>query len=69
MLRILNKIRKIGIITEAQPHTDDLEELGIQVKRHVDRQFRGSLALRAVDAGSCNGCELEIHHLGDGVAA
>ena len=63
MLRILNKIRKIGIITEAQPHTDDLEELGIQVKRHVDRQFRGSLAIRAVDAGSCNGCELEIHAL------
>lgn len=63
MLKILNKIRKIGIITEPVNMDDSLENLGIQVKRKVDSQFRGSFAIRQVDAGSCNGCELEIHAL------
>ena len=63
MLRILNKIRRTGIVTERAPRSDELELLGQQVKRHIDRRFRGSLAIRQVDAGSCNGCELEIHAL------
>lgn len=29
----------------------------------IDDRFAGSLAIRQVDAGSCNGCELEIHAL------
>jgi len=44
-----------------------LEELG----RHVDKTSRKllgrSLAIREVDAGSCNGCELEIHALENAV--
>jgi Ni,Fe-hydrogenase III small subunit len=69
MLRILNKIRKIGIITEALPtlshHERDakVEEVGTQVKQEITRCFSGSLAIRQVDAGSCNACELEIHAL------
>jgi Ni,Fe-hydrogenase III small subunit len=63
MLRILNKIRHIGIVTEPAPRDAELEALGKQVKRKIDRRFRGSLAIRQVDAGSCNGCELEIHAL------
>ncbi|HGX91942.1 MAG TPA: NADH-quinone oxidoreductase subunit NuoB [Candidatus Tenderia sp.] len=63
MLKILNKIRRIGIITERAPRDTELEALGKQVKRHIDRHFSGSLAIRAVDAGSCNACELEIHAL------
>ena len=65
MLSILNKIRKIGIITEpVARHTDpEIEELGVQIKAIIDRRFAGSLAIREVDAGSCNGCELEIHAL------
>ncbi len=66
MLKILNKIRKIGVITEATPDLaieQELEELGFKVKRHIDQQFAGSFAIRAVDAGSCNACELEIHAL------
>jgi len=71
MLRILNKIRKIGIITESLPksssHVRDskIEEIGTQVKAEVTRCFSGSLAIRQVDAGSCNACELEIHALGN----
>lgn len=63
MLRILNKIRKIGIVTEPVAAEPSLEALGIEVKRRVEQRMRGSFAIRAVDAGSCNGCELEIHAL------
>jgi len=63
MLRILNKISRIGVITEPVNRDPDLEALGIEVRRLVDEHTRGSFAIRAVDAGSCNGCELEIHAL------
>jgi len=63
MLRILNKIRKVGIVTEPVAAEPSLEALGIEVKRRVERRMRGSFAIRAVDAGSCSGCELEIHAL------
>jgi len=63
VLRILNKIRRTGIVTEAKPPIEDadLEIIGIEVKKLVYARFAGSLAIREVDAGSCNGCELEIH--------
>lgn len=65
MLRILNKIRKTGIVTEplsaeAEPV---LEAVGEQLRAEIGKRFAGSLAIREVDAGSCNGCELEIHAL------
>ena len=65
MLRLFVKTFKTGVVTERikRPETSELEELGIEVKRHIDKYFSGSLAIRAVDAGSCNGCELEIHAL------
>jgi Ni,Fe-hydrogenase III small subunit len=52
-------------LTEPRPPADDPEmlELGAQLKRGVDAFFGGSLSIRQVDAGSCNGCELEIHAL------
>ena len=63
MFKILNKIRKTGIVTEVISRDPDLETLGIELRRHVDRRMRGSFAIRAVDSGSCNACELEIHAL------
>jgi len=63
MLRILNKIVSTGTITEAAPRDAELEQLGAEVRRAIDRRFAGSLAIRQVDAGSCNACELEIHAL------
>jgi Ni,Fe-hydrogenase III small subunit len=65
MLRILAKIQKIGIITEPLPATTEpaLEAVGAQLKARIGEVFGGSLAIREVDAGSCNGCELEIHAL------
>ncbi|WP_456446485.1 NADH-quinone oxidoreductase subunit B family protein [Thiolapillus sp.] len=65
MYRILRKTLKTGVLTEKAPTSSDaaLEALGIEVKRLVDKRFNGSLAIREVDAGSCNACELEIHAL------
>lgn len=65
MQRILRKIARTGNLTEPAPAADDpdLEALGIRVRGAVDTRFGGSLAIRQVDAGSCNGCELEIHAL------
>ena len=65
MLRLFAKTLKTGIVTETikRPDASELETLCIEVKRRVDKYFSGSIAIRAVDAGSCNGCELEIHAL------
>jgi len=65
MLRILTKIQRTGILTEDLPRTDEpaLQEIGERIKAAVGEMFNGSLSIRAVDAGSCNGCELEIHAL------
>ncbi len=69
MLNILYKILKVGVVTEPlellpndQP-SQTLDNTGQQVKKEVEHRFGGSLAIRQVDAGSCNGCELEIHAL------
>lgn len=40
-----------------------LEQIGNACREAIAAQFAGSLAIRQVDAGSCNGCELEIHAL------
>ena len=52
-------------VTEAPPAADDaaLAELAATVDRAARRRLGRSLAIREVDAGSCNGCELEIHAL------
>src|SRR5271163_360474 len=52
-------------LTEAPPAPDDtaLAELAAGVERAARRRLGRSLAIRQVDAGSCNGCELEIHAL------
>ncbi len=49
------------------PGTDALEELGRTLQARAGKLFGRSLAIREVDAGSCNGCELEIHALNNPV--
>jgi len=65
MFRILKQSLLTGVVTEAPPASDDaeLERLGITLRRRIDARLGRSLAIRQVDAGSCNGCELEIHAL------
>src|SRR5882757_9532807 len=52
-------------LTEAPPAPDDaaLAELAGNVDAAARRRLGRSLSIREVDAGSCNGCELEIHAL------
>jgi Ni,Fe-hydrogenase III small subunit len=52
-------------LTEAPPAPDDaaLAELAGSLDRAARRRLGRSLSIREVDAGSCNGCELEIHAL------
>src|SRR3954451_524232 len=52
-------------VTEAAPAVEDaaLTELAATVDRAAKRRLGRSLSIREVDAGSCNGCELEIHAL------
>jgi Ni,Fe-hydrogenase III small subunit len=54
-------------LTEAPPSRDDaaLAELAQSLERAARRRLGRSLSIREVDAGSCNGCELEIHALGN----
>jgi Ni,Fe-hydrogenase III small subunit len=54
-----------GSITEPAPGRDEaaLAELAKSVNRAADATLGRSLSIRQVDAGSCNGCELEIHAL------
>ncbi len=64
MIPILLKIVKTGIVSEAPPAP--LEELRTHANA-IQSEILGllgrALAIRHVDAGSCNGCELEIHAL------
>jgi Ni,Fe-hydrogenase III small subunit len=63
MIRILKQIFRTGIVTEPVPPITDPEigKIGVQLEEVIKKRFRRSLTIRQVDAGSCNGCELEIH--------
>src|SRR3981081_453979 len=45
--------------------TERLEAAGEELRGAIARTLGRRLAIREVDAGSCNGCELEIHALGN----
>jgi Ni,Fe-hydrogenase III small subunit len=68
-LRVLRQLRQAlhaGIVTEPAPTAggldaaDDVDALAARLGETVRRRFGRALRIRQVDAGSCNGCELEI---------
>jgi Ni,Fe-hydrogenase III small subunit len=68
---ILKKIFQTGIVSEPMPGADNAlrtaeQESHLQNQLHADilKVFGQAVSIRHVDAGSCNGCELEIHALG-----
>ena len=66
MRKLLLKNLLLPPLTEpAPPVTAELAELAAAVDRVARARLGRSLAIREVDAGSCNGCELEIHALGN----
>ena len=65
MLKTLRQIAKIGIVTEAPPATDEELRIREALEQRIREVLGRALCIRQVDAGSCNGCELEIHALGN----
>ncbi|HSW62759.1 MAG TPA: NADH-quinone oxidoreductase subunit NuoB [Dissulfurispiraceae bacterium] len=63
MIRILYQILRTGIRTEQLPELDTakIRVLGAEMQEVIRNHFNGSLTVRQIDAGSCNGCEIEIH--------
>ena len=65
MNKLLLQALVLPPITEPAPTPDQaaLAELAANVNAAARRKLGRSLSIREVDAGSCNGCELEIHAL------
>jgi len=64
MFQLLKQIVKAGIKTEAYPKSEEaLRTVAQRLESGILEHFAGSLTIRHVDAGSCNGCELEINAL------
>ena len=65
MRRMLFKSLVHGPLTEAAPDADEdaRAELASRVNQAARLRLGRTLFIREVDAGSCNGCELEIHAL------
>ena len=61
MWKMLRQIARAGIATEP-PEAGEPAEIA-RIQRDVLAIVGQALAIRQVDAGSCNGCELEIHAL------
>src|SRR5258708_27638785 len=63
MLKTLEKICRTGIITEPSPPSDESLRILNALQFRILEVLGRALCVRAIDAGSCNGCELEIHAL------
>src|ERR1700720_2760835 len=63
MLKTLEKICRTGIITEPSPPSDESLRMVDALQSRILEVLGRALCIRAIDAGSCNGCELEIHAL------
>ena len=65
MLHVLHQIAKTGIKTEPAPAPAEEMVVVARLQEKILRMLGRALTIRQVDAGSCNGCELEIHALGN----
>jgi Ni,Fe-hydrogenase III small subunit len=65
MWKIIRQIARAGIPTEPAPFaTGEASPVAVERIHNEILDILGqALAIRQVDAGSCNGCELEIHAL------
>src|ERR1700691_4701763 len=61
MWKTLRQIAITGIGTEPPPAPDEALRLAGRMQHAILEEIGRALAIRHVDAGSCNGCELEIH--------
>ena len=64
MWKILTQVARAGIATEPAPSIDDAVQAAAgRIRQDILDILGQALAIRQVDAGSCNGCELEINAL------
>jgi len=63
MWKTLHQICSVGIVSESPPPPDDELRVREHLQAQVLKTLGRALCIRHVDAGSCNGCELEIHAL------
>jgi Ni,Fe-hydrogenase III small subunit len=63
MWNILRQIARHGIVTEPVPAMPGDAAACDRIRQDILEVLGRALAIRQVDAGSCNGCELEIHAL------
>ena len=63
MLKTLRAIAAVGIVSESPPEPDLSLRLRTEFPARIRAILGRALCIRHVDAGSCNGCELEIHAL------
>ena len=64
MIRILRQIVRTGVVSEPAPGASEaLRTQAPRIQAEILALLGRALAIRQVDAGSCNGCELEIHAL------
>lgn len=63
MLKTLRKIASVGLVSEPPPQPDELLRIRSGLHEQIRSVLGRALCIRHVDAGSCNGCELEIQAL------
>src|SRR3569623_463758 len=63
MLLQLRQLLRSGIVSEPAPEPAADDSVHTELHARILRTLGRALAIRQVDAGSCNGCELEIHAL------
>jgi Ni,Fe-hydrogenase III small subunit len=65
MIPILRQIARVGVATEDAPDPRESFRVAQRLQQDILDVMGRALTIRQVDAGSCNGCELEIHALGN----
>ncbi|HKE97103.1 MAG TPA: NADH-quinone oxidoreductase subunit B family protein [Povalibacter sp.] len=65
MWKTLRQIYRVGLATELPPAPDEALRAADALQARILQVLGRALCIRAVDAGSCNGCELEMHALGN----
>jgi Ni,Fe-hydrogenase III small subunit len=63
--RLFKNLINAPLTEPVSERTEAFEAAGAQLRGVIAHSLGRSLAIREVDAGSCNGCELEIHALGN----
>ena len=63
MWNTLRQIARVGVVTQPPPLPDEALRIREALQSRIRQVLGRALCIRAIDAGSCNGCELEIHAL------